>query len=233
MKTISVKEAAEALGVSPRAIQYKLQNGDLKGTRTKNQYGVAEWRVWPNKEISEALAQKQAPKSGGSGDTINFSPIEDETVEAEEVVYDEGEAVFDEPSNWRQVELERLELMAEKLVKPLAERIEAQAVALREQENIIEEQKRQLRLLPDLQKQAEEERKLAEIKALESEALKKQITALEQERQQRETRIEKVESLEAQLAALNEQLQKLQAPWWKKWFSSPPASTPQDDKNAP
>ena len=61
MRTISVREAAEALGVSPRTIQYKLQNGNLKGTRQKNQFGVEEWRVWPNKEIAEAVAKKQGP----------------------------------------------------------------------------------------------------------------------------------------------------------------------------
>lgn len=218
MKTISVKEAAEALGVSPRAVQYKLQNGDLKGTRTKNQYGVAEWRVWPNKEISEALSQKQGGKSESAADAINFSPNESETVEAEEVAYNEGDEVFDEPSNWRQVEIERLELMAEKLVKPLAERIEAQAVALREQENIIEDQKRQLRLLPDLQKQAEDERKASELRALEVEALNKQILAMEEEKQALEAKANEAASLAQDLQALKSTVEELQKPWWKKWF---------------
>ncbi len=225
MKTISVKEAAEALGVSPRAVQYKLQNGDLKGTRTKNQYGVAEWRVWPNKEISEALSQKQGRKSDGSADAINFSPSESETVEAEEVAYNEGEEVFDEPANWRQVEIERLELMAEKLVKPLAERIEAQAVALREQENIIEDQKRQLRLLPDLQKRAEEERalaeqerKAAELRALEIEALNKQLIAIEEQKRELEEKANQANVLAQDMETLRATVEKLQTPWWKKWF---------------
>jgi len=222
VKTISVKEAAEALGVSPRAVQYKLQNGDLKGTRTKNQYGVDEWRVWPNKQISEALSQKQGGKSEGSADAINFSPNESETVEAEEVTLNEGEEVFDEPSTWRQVEMERLELMAEKLVKPLAERLEAQAVALREQENIIEDQKRQLRLLPDLQKQAETERKEAELRALEVEALNKQIAAIESEKQQLAAKADEATALAADLQMLKSKVEELQKPWWKKWFSVQP-----------
>ena len=222
MKTISVKEAAEALGVSPRAVQYKLQNGDLKGTRTKNQYGVAEWRVWPNKEISEALSQKQGGKADSSADPINFSPNDSETIEAEEVAYNEGEEVFDEPANWRQVEIERLELMAEKLVKPLAERIEAQAVALREQENIIEDQKRQLRLLPDLQKQAEEERKASELRALEVEALNKQILAMEEEQQVLEAKANEATALAQDLQALKSTVEELQRPWWKKWFYPQP-----------
>ncbi len=224
MKTISVKEAAEALGVSPRAIQYKLQNGDLKGNRTKNQYGVAEWRVWPNKEISEALAKKQ-PEGSAQTQQIDFAP-NGETVDAEEVVYGEDSAAYaDSAAEWRKMEIERLELMAEKLVKPLAERIESQAITLREQEKVIEDQKRQLRLLPDLQKQAEEERKEAELKALEVEALRKQIAALEEDRQFADAETERLKAKrEAEAQALREQLsaltQRLEQPWWKKVFSS-------------
>jgi len=183
MKTISVKEAAFALGLSTRAVQYKLQNGDLKGTRTKNNYGVAEWRVWPNKEISEAL--KKVEKGDVSTEALDFSPSEAETIDAEEVSFDGPEE--DEPTSWRQVEMERLELMAEKFMKPLAEKLEAQAMALREKDLIIEDQSRQLKLLPDLERrarEAEEDRKAAELHAMETEALRKQISALKDQVEQ-------------------------------------------------
>lgn len=219
MKTISVKEAAEALGLSTRAIQYKLQNGDLKGTRQKNQYGVAEWRVWPNKEIAEAVAKK---KGDTVDEAINFAPSDAEAIDAEEVAFNDSEEPLDEPSNWRQVEMERLELMAEKLVKPLAERIEAQAVALREQEKVIEDQKRQLRLLPDLQKQAEEERKAAELRALETEALRKQIDAMSEEKSALESKASEAAALAEDVQALKAKMELLQRPWWVKWFSSQP-----------
>ncbi len=244
MKTISVKEAAEALGVTPRAIQYKLQNGELKGTRSKNQYGVAEWRVWPNKEIAEALGKIQGTNREDEVQ-VNFAPSSEpvETVE----VYTEQTEIADQPSSWRQIEMERLEVMAEKLVKPLAERIETQAVALQEQARMIEEQNRQLRLLPDLQKQAEDERKAAVMKALEVEALRKQILALE-ERQRlnlvemdeekrlaseaqakaedlenemaeiQKARDVQVQIVQDQLADLTKTLDRIQQPWWKKWF---------------
>ncbi len=217
VKTISVKEAAEALGLSPRAIQYKLQNGDLKGTRTKNQYGVAEWRVWPNKDIAEAIARK----NGEAGGTLSFSPAEAEAVDVEDVTFDESEGGPAEPNNWRQVEMERLEIMAEKLVKPLAERIEAQAVALREQERVIEDQNRQLRLLPDLKKEAERERTQAELRALEVEALNKQIAALRSEKDQLEKLVQEASSASSDLQAKVEELQK---PWWKRWFLPPDGS---------
>jgi excisionase family DNA binding protein len=188
MKTISVKEAAALLGVTTRTVQYKLQNGDLKGNRAKNQFGVLEWRIYPNKEIQQAASTQAA--NNLEENKLYFEPEEEyvETIDAEEVI-----ASSDAPTSWRDVEMERLEIMAEKLMKPLAQRLEAQAVAITEQQKIIEDQKRQLLLLPDLQKQAQEERKTAQDKIFEVESLKKQIAALETEK----------------AAGLNK-------PWWKK-----------------
>lgn len=196
MRTISVKEAAEALGVSPSAIKYRLENGGLKGTQAKNQYGETEWRVW--------LSQRHGGKSNLSADAINFEPKEFELAETEEVAYNECEVVLEESPDWRQVEIQRLELIAEKLVKPLAERIEAQAVALREQENIIEEQKRQLLLLPDLQSQAHKEHERAEA-----------------EHETAELRALEIEALISKVNVLQAKVQELETPWWKKWFCRP------------
>lgn len=236
MKPISVKEAAEALGCSTRSVQYKLQNGDLKGIQQKNQYGVKEWRVWPTKEIAEKLSAKRGQAA------MNFAPEEKENVQAEDVFVEE-DTVESELTDWQELdrermdlERERMELMAQALVKPLTERIEAQAVALREQEQVIEEQKRQLRLLPDLQNQAEQERKAAELKALEAEALRKQIEAMQvaQERTEvaRRTAEEEMQRVkdekEAETKAITDQLQALAATvqdlqkpkptWFQKWF---------------
>jgi excisionase family DNA binding protein len=251
VKNISVKEAAEALGVTPRTIQYKLQNGDLKGTRSRNQFGKDEWRIYPNKLIADAIAQK----SGTSTEMTDFAPLQDDIVDAEDVTGEE----FNEPApDWRQMEMQRLEMMAEKFVKPLADRIESQAIFIREQEQIIAEQKRSLLLLPDLKKKAEEEaeraeaeRKTAELNKLESVALQTQIQALKEEQKQSEEAKDKVTELERaleeskaeaqleiervrqekdaqaaavqqQLEAMNATIQELKRPWWKKMFVSPP-----------
>lgn len=236
MKPISVKEAAEALGCSTRSVQYKLQNGDLKGIQQKNQYGVKEWRVWPTKEIADKLAAKRGQAA------MNFAPEGTENVHAEEVFVEE-ETVESEPTNWQELgreridlERERMEMMAQALVKPLTERIEAQAVALRDQEQIIEDQKRQLRLLPDLQKHVEEERKAAELKALEAEALRKQIEAMriaqeeteearlaveEQMQRLKDEKEAETKAITDQLQALAATVQELQKPkptWFQKWF---------------
>lgn len=232
VKNISVKEAAEALGVTPRTIQYKLQNGDLKGTRTRNQYGKDEWRIYPTKQIEEAIARKTGR---AQVEDSNFNPVDDSVLEAEDVTGEE----FNDPFDWREAEIQKLEVVAEKLVRPLAERIEAQAIALREQEQIIADQKRALLLLPDLQKQAEEKRTAAELKELEAEALRKQIAAMEaikvQAEESRRLAEEELQRLkdekEAQVTAVQEQLQaltmtvqELQKPrpsWWKRLFSAP------------
>ena len=221
MKTISVKQAATALGLSPRAIQYKLQNGDLEGTRSKNQFGKSEWRIWPTKDIAEALKKIEGvPDSAGSTDELNFEVVDSETIDAEEVNFNDDEEFSAEPINWRQVEMERLELMAEKLVKPLADRIEAQAMTLREQESVIEDQKRQLRLLPDFQRQAEDERKAAEIRAVEVVALSKQIEAIEEEKKLLATKANEATVLAQDLQELKSQVEQLRKPFWKKWFNA-------------
>jgi hypothetical protein len=95
-----------------------------------------------------------------------------------------------------------------------------------------------------VQKQAEEERKAAEIKALEVAALKKQIAALEEaqlkaiedERRTAEEAVRQSEALskeierlksereaegravQDQLSGLKSKLEKLEQPWWKKIF---------------
>lgn len=183
MKTLSVKEVAGVLGLTKRAVMYRLENGKLKGTRVTNSYGQEEWRIYPNKEIMQAAETKkgEAPIEGA----LNFEPEDVEAVEAS-VTSDATEAE-DQPTSWRTVELERLEVIAEKLVKPLTEKLEAQAMALKERDLIIEDQGRQLRLLPDLERrarEAEEDRKAAEIRAMETEALKKQIAAMQEQFEQ-------------------------------------------------
>lgn len=215
MKTLSVKDVAFALNMTPRGVVQRLNKGQLKGTRRTNQFGTQEWVVYATKEIMQALADKRGDATKAATGEYNFSP-DAETIDAEEVYPDNA----GEEPNWREQEIERLELLAEKLVKPLTEKIAAQAMMINAQEQQLEEQKRQIKLLPDLEKRAEEERKAAELRALEVEALNKQIAALEEERKTQNTKLEKVDALETQLAAVNAELEQLKQPWWKKLFSA-------------
>lgn len=236
MKTISVKEAAQALGITPRAVIYRIQNGDLNGHQTPNPYGVNEWRIYPTKEIGQKLKLGK----GSESPEIDFAP-EEETIDAESV---SEETVSEAPQYqaWVEAERQQMRIIAEEMMKPLLETI-------RHQERLLEEQGRQLKLLPDFEKQAEAERKAAELKALEAEALRKQIEALQTEQEEAERAKEQValleqsleeaqrqseaelqklkeekegqlKEVEEQLKALTQTVQDLKQPWWKKWFSA-------------
>src|SRR5271166_1442517 len=92
MKTLSVKQVADVLGVSPRAVLKRLSNGQLKGTRRTNKYGVEEWWVYPNKEIRASL------EASGRIDILGCNePLSDaEIVESEEALVSNKEPVDDQ-----------------------------------------------------------------------------------------------------------------------------------------
>ncbi len=61
MKSITVKEAAEALGISTRAVLLRREKGSLKGFMTTNARGSEEYRIYPTKEILEGLHKIGSP----------------------------------------------------------------------------------------------------------------------------------------------------------------------------
>lgn len=214
-RTISVKEAAAALGITPRAVTYRLEKGSLKGTLNKNEFGVPEWRIYPNKEILSGLNSQTDATS-----PINFEPTD--VIEAESVDSPEEPSA---PQENEQRFSNEFQTIVEQCVRPLVEEVKAQALALAEKDRIIEEQSRQLRLLPDFQRQAEEERqraeeerKAAELRALEIEALNKQVIAIEEQKRELEEKANQASVLVTDLESLKAKVQELEKPWWKKWF---------------
>jgi hypothetical protein len=246
MKTLSVKQVADVLGVSPRAVLKRLNNGQLKGTRRTNKYGVEEWWVYPTKEIRASL------EAAGRIDILGESLSDAEIVDAEEASVSNDNPVYEQdedtsqinPGAWTGNTRETTSGVAEELWNNIISRFLGE---LKERDQLIGEMRseladkeRQLKLLPDLQKraeeehrQAEEERKASELKELEAEALRKQIAAMQDEQQQAEEEIARLkEEKEAEAKAVKEQLQALAAtveelkqpkpPWWKKWFAPVP-----------
>src|SRR5262249_34828561 len=67
-----------------------------------------------------------------------------------------------EVNAWIGDEREKLKIIVEQVMQPLVEKISSQAALLAEKDRIIEEQATQLRLLPDLEKQASAEREARE-----------------------------------------------------------------------
>lgn len=211
MRTLSVREVASALGLTKRAVMYRLENGKLKGTRIQNSHGQEEWRVYPNKEIMQAVQSKASLDH-----SLDFNPsdVVDSVVidDVEDVDGSDGESEKITSEAVKPRDLEMLveifreqfapEIVAEKLMKPLIEKLESQQELLVQQRLELSDKDRQLRLLPDLQKQAEERAKQLELEHVEKEALKKQVAALAQEKAQ----------LEAELAESRQG-------FWKKMFS--------------
>jgi hypothetical protein len=186
MKTLTVKQVAECLGVSPRAVIKRLNNEQLKGTRRPNKYGVEEWWVYPNKEIRAAL------ESAGKSDILiddGVSPADAEVVDVETENFspDQDDQVNEEETETPQATFERVKgsAIAEELwnniIGKFVGQLQERDMLIGEMRSEIAEKDRQLKLLPDLQKQAEKERKEAELYALEGEALKKQISALQEQ----------------------------------------------------
>lgn len=150
---------------------YRLEDGRLKGVRVKNENGQTEWRVYPTKEIIEALNKLAA--ANPTNETV--TPEVDDIVEADFETEDESETLKN-VQEWEERQKAQMKAMAEEFMRPLLERFDAQARALANKEREIEELK--IKLLPDLQKRAEEERKAAEAKELEVIALQKQLDAV-------------------------------------------------------
>lgn len=171
MKNVTVREVAQALGLTKRAIMYRLEDGRLKGVRVKNENGQTEWRVYPTKEIIEALNKLAA--ANPTNETV--TPEVDDIVEADFETEDESETLKN-VQEWEERQKAQMKAMAEEFMRPLLERFDAQTRALANKEREIEELK--IKLLPDLQKRAEEERKAAEAKELEVIALQKQLDAV-------------------------------------------------------
>lgn len=252
VKTISVREVAEALQISTRGVLYRREKGKLKGILVKNERGVDEYRIYPTKEIIEGLKKINSPLVASPEAMEGFDVVDAQTVSEDDTVFDSTygpEDIVEASAGTKPAWIENNRAAANGIADELwntvisrfMEKLEAKDQLIGEFRKEIEDQKRQLCLLPDLQKQAEEERKAAELKELEAEALRKQIAAIESVKEQAEAsrnaaeeelqRIKdekeaQVTAVQEQLQALSATVQELQKPkpsWWKKWFAAPPS----------
>lgn len=188
MKTITVREAAHALNLTKRAVMYRLDGGKLKGIRVKTSHGLEEWRIYPNKEILEGL---QRLAQSNPVNEPSREPLTEEEIDAEEVDFEDESIVDDQ--RWQDTERDRIKIIAEEFMKPLLERIDNQSRALMQKEQELLTLK--VKLLPDLEKRAEEERKTAELKQMEIAALNKQIESLKEASSTTESTISHLEKV--------------------------------------
>lgn len=218
VKTISIQEAADALGVTPGTIQLRLQRGDLKGMRSKTEAGNNEWRVF--------LSQKSADYAFAlQRQSITFS--EKDIIDPDDAM--PGDSSDASADDWRNHEKERVEFLAETLLKPLTDRIEAQALALHQQARMIEEQALQLRRITDLESKVriereateaqrellETERQISDCYKSENAELRKQVSEMSEAQN---SSLDEITSLEAELEQVRKLYEQSRRPWWKKLF---------------
>lgn len=186
MKTLSVKQVAEYLGINPRTVLKRLSNGQLKGTRRTNKFGVEEWWVYPNKEIRQALESSGQTDLLSGEDVISDAEVVDSYTENFSPEEAENNESFDaSPQDVRSTTQSAADELWNNIIGKFVTELKERDQLIGEMRVEMAEKDRQLRLLPDLQKQAEKERQEAEMKSLEAEALKKQISALQDEVEQR------------------------------------------------
>lgn len=205
MKTLSVKQVAEVLGVGTRAIIKRLDKKQLKGTRRVNKYGTEEWWIYPNNEIKAALEKAGRidilgpQQSYADADIIDLdeeliAPDEDEQSE-------EGtESIPVNAGSWTDETRGSTQEMAEGVWNNIIGRFLGE---LKERDQLIGEMRseladkdRQLKLIPDFQKEAEIKRQEAEAQELKAIALGKQIQAMQELDRSRAFEAERLTRLE-------------------------------------
>lgn len=208
MKTISVREVAEALQISTRGVLYRREKGQLKGILVKNERGVDEYRIYPTKEIIEGLKRINSPLVASSEAMEGFDVVDAQTISDANHDFDSTygpddivEATTSSGSGWTGSSRAAASGAADELwnnvISRFMEKLEEKDQLIGEMRVELKEKERQLLLLPDLEAEArkiaeavekkaeseriraEEERKKAEVKALEVEALKKQVSLLQ------------------------------------------------------
>lgn len=216
----SVEEAAGILGTTERTVRRMLNAGKLAGSQHMDK-GKLVWRVHASKEILQKIPQ------------IVDEPLEAEAA-ATEVDTAPVETEVDASPGWRQDSTERASAAVDEFWNQIAakflDKIEQKDQTIGALRVELTEKERQLRLLPDLQKQLQIEQEQRNLSAQESAALHKQIEALkvvaEEERAVLELELkssknekeEELSKLKEELSALKKEVNNLRKPWWQKLF---------------
>lgn len=216
-----LKEAEDKTGLSQKTLRRYIKKKALK-TRRLGKTANARIQVFITDEISH------------QDDIVTDGELETnvaETYTTEEVDGEEEEVIDFAPEKQTQSvpNKEALQGLIEECMRPLITRIEEQASLLADSQKTIETQKIQLRLLPDLERQAKEREEAANLKQFEIDALKKQLAEIESAKSAAESKARESEekasefedsreTFRQELELLKAEMDKLQKPWWKKWF---------------
>jgi hypothetical protein len=213
MKTLSVKQVAEVLGVGTRAIIKRLDKKQLKGTRRVNKYGTEEWWIYPNNEIKAAL--EKAGRIDILGPQESYADADIVDLDEDLIAPDEDESDFNDTGSiplgtgaWTNEARGSTQEMAEGVWNNIIGRFLSE---LKERDQLIGEMRseladkdRQIKLLPDFQKEAEIRRIEAETQELKAIALTKQIQAMQDLVQSKAAEAERLAKLETEIVPILE-----------------------------
>lgn len=216
-----LKDAEDKTGLSQKTLRRYIKKKALK-TRRLGKTTNARIQVFITDEISH------------QDDIVTDGELDNgmaETYATEEIDGEEEEVIDFAPEKETQSvpNKEALQGLIEECMRPLIKRIEEQASLLADNQKTIETQNIQLRLLPDLERQAKEREEAANLKQFEIDALKKQLAEIElaksaaeskaKDSEERASEFEgSKETFRQELELLRAEMDKLQKPWWKKWF---------------
>jgi hypothetical protein len=245
---VTVAEAAEALGIDARTVREKLSTDEWKGE--KRLIGMKEKWFMHRGELDRQLERLKIMRP----QTRVSTQVMDEVFTGEEAI--EATTVDSHTIEGKTIEVndqfskEQIKTLVAGMTEQFSKQLKAEQEVIFTLKKDLDEKDRQLRLLPDLQKRAEDEHKAAELKELEAVALRKQIEALQQDqevsqkakqqvleleqaliesKQQAEEELQRIKNenqaeadlVKEQLKAINATMAELKQPWWKKMFSSP------------
>jgi len=213
MKTLSVKQVAEVLGVGTRAIIKRLDKKQLKGTRRVNKYGTEEWWIYPNNEIKAAL--ERAGRIDILGPQESYADADIVDLDEELIAPDEDEPGEDgtesipvNSGTWADEARSATQDMADGVWNNIIGRFLGE---LKERDQLIGEMRgeladkdRQLKLLPDFQKEAEIRRQEAETQELKAIAMAKQIQAMQELVQSKAAEVTRLAKLETEIVPILE-----------------------------
>jgi len=210
-KWLFFNEATVATNKSEKTLKRYIKKGDLKWRRLGKQVN-SPVQIWITAEFLATIRGESEQKL----DDLEIFEVEPQEVDG----WPESESDETTPAPDSSSAEDPYQRMIKTLVGEFAVQLDRQREAVDELRKELQDKNTQLRLLPDLQRQAElerksaeQERKTAELKELEIIALKQQIAAIEQEKDQQ------LQTVKEQIEILSQQINSAQkVSWFKKWF---------------
>lgn len=202
-----LNEAQAATGLSEKTLRRYIKRGVVKARKLGKQTN-SPFQIWvtANLKVEETEATEDVPEFFD----FNDEEMEDLTdTEASGATATAAKEEAKEERSRTQPETNvgvEIDLVVRTMVHQFSEKLDQQKEVIYELRQELNDKERQLRLLPDLQKQIEEKEKLADFQ---TRALEKQVQEL----------IDVNERLRKEADQVKSALEQAEQPWWKKLLS--------------